>query len=61
MIYPDGKVVTSTYDAANRLTSVNGQAYTWDNSGNLLDDGSKTYTYDQANRLVGISASVWIS
>jgi YD repeat-containing protein len=27
-------VVNYQYDAANRLTSVNGQAYTWDNNGN---------------------------
>ena len=29
-------VVNYGYDDANRLTSVNGQAYTWDDSGNLL-------------------------
>jgi hypothetical protein len=27
-------VVNYQYDVANRLTSVNGQAYTWDNNGN---------------------------
>jgi YD repeat-containing protein len=27
-------VVNYEYDAANRLTSVNGQAYTWDANGN---------------------------
>jgi RHS repeat-associated protein len=36
---------------------VNGQAYTWDNNGNLTDDGSKTYTYTQDNKLVAISAT----
>ncbi len=50
-------VTTYTYDAANRLTSVNGQAYTWDANGNLLNDGSKNYVYDQANRLTNISAN----
>lgn len=30
---------------------MNGQAYTWDTNGNLLNDGLLTYTYDQANRL----------
>jgi RHS repeat-associated protein len=39
------------YDNANRLTSVNGTSYTWDNNGNLLNDGVNTYTYDSANRL----------
>jgi RHS repeat-associated protein len=50
-------VTTYTYDAANRLTSVDGQAYTWDANGNLLNDGSKDYVYDQANRLTNISAN----
>jgi RHS repeat-associated protein len=39
------------------LTSVNGQAYTWDNNGNLTNDGSKTYLYNQANQLTGITAT----
>ena len=43
-----------TYDAANRLTSVDGVAYAWDAKGNLLDDGTRTYTYDQANRLTSV-------
>jgi RHS repeat-associated protein len=50
-------VTTYTYDAANRLTAVNGQAYTWDANGNLLSDGSKDYVYDQANRLTNINAN----
>jgi RHS repeat-associated protein/CSLREA domain-containing protein len=41
------------YDLANRLINVNGVDYTWDNNGNLLNDGVNTYTYDSANRLVG--------
>jgi len=40
-----------TYDIANRLTNVGGVAQTWDNNGNLLNDGVYTYTYDSANRL----------
>lgn len=43
------------YDDANRLISVNGQTYTWDNNGNLLSDGVNTYTYDYANRLKSVS------
>ena len=42
------------YDAANRLTSVNGVGYTWDNNGNLLSDGVRTFTYDAANRLTRV-------
>jgi RHS repeat-associated protein len=43
------------YDVANRLTSVDGINYTWDNNGNLLNDGVNTYTYDPANRLVSFN------
>jgi YD repeat-containing protein len=48
-------VTTYAYDAANRLTNVGGVAYTWDDNGNLISDGSKTYTYTQANRFVAVS------
>ena len=41
---------TYTYDAANRLTSVDGIAYTWDERGNLTHDGTFTYTYNAAGR-----------
>ncbi len=50
-----GAAKTYTYDAANRLTSADGVSYTWDNNGNLLDDGAHTYTYDHANRLKAVS------
>ena len=40
------------YDTANRLTSVDGVAYTWDARGNLLSDGTFTYTYNAAGWLV---------
>jgi RHS repeat-associated protein len=29
--------------------------YTWDDNGNLLDDGINTYTYDSANRLISLT------
>lgn len=45
-------VTTYTYDAANRLTSVGGMAYTWDDRGNLIHDGVFTYTYNAAGRMV---------
>jgi len=51
-----GEIVTNyLYDDANRLTSVGGVSYIWDNNGNLLSDGVNTYTYDHANRLVAFS------
>jgi RHS repeat-associated protein len=40
------------YDAANRLTRVDGVGYTWDNNGNLLTTGLLTNTFDAANRLI---------
>ena len=49
-----GTETSYQYDDANRLVSVGGQAYTWDNNGNLLDDGTNTYTYDPANRLKSV-------
>jgi len=56
-ILPCGTPVTNTYvyDNANRLTSVNGQTYQWDDNGNLLNDGPSTYVYDAANRLTSVS------
>ena len=50
----NGQVVTYTYDTANRLTRVGEVVYTWDDAGNLLDDGMRTYQYDYANRLVAV-------
>jgi RHS repeat-associated protein/uncharacterized repeat protein (TIGR01451 family) len=50
----DGDVKEYAYDAANRLTSVDGVSYTWDDNGNLLDDGVRSYGYDYANRLVQV-------
>ena len=46
---------TYTYDPANRLTSVNGQAVQWDDNGNMLADGQAVYTYNTANKLVGVT------
>ena len=43
------------YDAANRLISVDGVPYTWDNNGNLLTDGANSYTYNTANQLTALS------
>ncbi|MBA3532836.1 MAG: PKD domain-containing protein, partial [Ardenticatenales bacterium] len=55
---------TYAYDHANRLSVADGDAYTWDNNGNLLADGTRTYNYDAANRLTsvndGTSASSYV-
>jgi YD repeat-containing protein len=50
-----GQVTNYAYDAADRLTSVNGVGYTWDDNGNLLSDGVRTYSYDAADRLIAVS------
>ena len=47
----DGDTTDYLYDAANRLTSVDGQSYTFDSNGNLLNTGVMTNTFDAANRL----------
>ncbi len=39
------------------MTSVNGQIYSWDDNGNLLNDGVNTYVYDQANRLASVTSN----
>ncbi len=43
------------YDDANRLIAVDGVAYTWDDNGNLLNDGTSTYGYDTQNRLTTLT------
>ncbi|CAG1004063.1 partial tRNA nuclease WapA, partial [Anaerolineae bacterium] len=50
------EVIVYAYDAANRLVEVDETTFTWDDRGNLLEDGSHFYTYDQANRLIGIES-----
>ena len=46
--------VNYVYDDANRLASVCGVSYTWDNNGNLLSDGSSSYSrIGQPGRLAG--------
>jgi RHS repeat-associated protein len=59
-------VTSYQYDNANRLTSVNNTltgsvSYTWDNNGNLLNDGVNTYTYNSANRLISVSNQSTVS
>jgi RHS repeat-associated protein len=54
---------TYSYDAANRLASVDGMPYTWDaefaagKPGNLLSDGVYTHTFNHANQLVSVSGA----
>jgi RHS repeat-associated protein len=48
-------VASATYDAANEQTAFAGATLTYDNNGNLTNDGVNTYQWDARNRLVGIS------
>ncbi|WP_313427638.1 DNRLRE domain-containing protein [Siminovitchia terrae] len=45
---------TYTYDAANQLSTINGAAVTHDKSGNMTNDGKKTFIYDADDRLVEV-------
>jgi len=47
----NGDTTDYLYDAANRLSQVDGQSYSFDNNGNLLTTGVMTNTFDAANRL----------
>jgi RHS repeat-associated protein len=47
----NGTTTSYTYDIVNRLTSVNGISYTWNDNGSLSSSGLTGYTYDQAGRL----------
>jgi len=46
--------ITSAYDDANRLASVNGTVYSWDANVNLLNDGASTYAYTN-NKLSSVT------
>ncbi|MEW6246480.1 MAG: RHS repeat-associated core domain-containing protein [Nitrospirota bacterium] len=54
-------VTLATYDAANQQTQFGGATLTYDQNGNLTNDGTNTYTWDARNRLVGISGGVTAS
>jgi YD repeat-containing protein len=47
----DGDTTQYQYDAANRLSQVDGQSYTIEDNGNLLNTGIMTNTFDAVNRL----------
>jgi YD repeat-containing protein len=45
---------TSTYNSLNQIDLRNGQPFTYDVAGNLLDDGRRSYEWDAEQRLIGI-------
>jgi RHS repeat-associated protein len=46
---------TASYDAANEQIQFGSATLTYDQNGNLTNDGTNTYTWDARNRLVSIS------
>lgn len=54
-------VSSNSYDAANQQTQFNGVTQTFDNNGNLTNDGTNTYTWDARNRLTAITGGVTAS
>jgi len=46
---------SATYDAANRILTWAGQAYSYDANGNLASDGLTSYTWNARNQLTGLS------
>jgi RHS repeat-associated protein len=45
----------ATYDAANRILTWAGQAYSYDLNGNLASDGLTSYTWNARNQLTGLT------
>ena len=54
-------VASSTYDAANEQISFAGATLTYDQNGNLTNDGMNSYSWDARNRLAGISGGATAS
>jgi RHS repeat-associated protein len=54
-------VASATYDAANEQTTFAGATLTYDNNGNLTNDGKNTYQWDARNRLIGMSGGTTAS
>lgn len=52
---PNPSLQTVSFNNLNEIIQVSGQAYSYDNNGNLLSDGARTYSWDAENRLVGIA------
>jgi RHS repeat-associated protein len=54
----NGNIKTYKYDVANRLSSVNGVNYTWNNNGSLINNGLMSFTYDPSGRLASITSEL---
>jgi RHS repeat-associated protein len=65
IVTKDGNSTTTSYsyNKANQLTEVNGQAYQYDVNGNLTNDGERTYIYDAFDQLIEVrnASGQWIA
>ncbi|MEZ6131916.1 MAG: cadherin domain-containing protein [Planctomycetaceae bacterium] len=50
----NGREVLYVTNSTNEYAIVDGQSFTLDADGNVIDDGTSTFTYDQNNRLIRI-------
>lgn len=51
----DGVTENRTHNAMNELVNIDGSTLTYDDNGNLTDDGTNTYEYDYENRLTKVT------
>jgi RHS repeat-associated protein len=51
-------LTAATYDADNQIASWNGTPFTYDNDGNLLNDGTNTYAWNARGQLMGMAGPV---
>lgn len=56
-INPGAAVSTTSFNAANQLTTFGTQTLTYDANGNLTSDGTNTYIWDERNQLQSIAGS----
>src|SRR5262249_21989020 len=50
-VITDGTAQDRTHSNVNEIATAGGTPYTYDDNGNLLDDGVRTYQWDALNRL----------
>ena len=51
----DGVTENRTHNNMNELVGIDGSPLTYDDNGNLIDDGTNTYEYDYENRLTRVT------
>jgi RHS repeat-associated protein len=48
----DGVTENRTHNVMNEISDIDGTSYTYDDNGNLIDDGTNIYEYDYENHLI---------